>query len=179
MIGDFIFNNERLFLVTLFLSKTRSFCYSFLRNSHTDTEEKDSRTFLGREGALSLFDLLSYKNTKREERVLTEFPSLISSLSLLSNTLVLLLLLAAERVYSITWCKNHGDGISKCASRVVLSLVGVLEFFFLFVFSKEKSFDCDEAFFIPFGKKRNRLVFVVFIIVVFVSRKYEQKSSSS
>lgn len=86
LIGDFIFNNERLFLVTLFLSKTRSFCYSFLRNSHTDTEEKDSRTFLGREGALSLFDLLSHKNTKREERVLTnEFPSL-SSLSLLSNT---------------------------------------------------------------------------------------------
>jgi hypothetical protein len=58
----------------------------------------------------------------------------------------------------------------------------VLEFFFLFVFfSKEKDVDCDEAFFIPFGKKRNRLVFVVFIIVVvvFVSRKYAQESSSS
>jgi len=55
----------------------------------------------------------------------------------------------------------------------------VLEFFFLFVFfSKEKSFDCDEAFFTPFGKKSNRLV-VVFIVVVFVSRKDEQKSSSS
>ena len=110
---------------------------------------------------------------------MTEFPSL-SSLSLLSNTLVLLLL-AAERVYSITWCENHGDGISKCASsRVVLSLVGVLEFFFLFVFfSKEKSFDCDEALFIPFGKKSNR-PFVVVFIVVFVTRgKYEQKSSSS
>ena len=57
----------------------------------------------------------------------------------------------------------------------------MLEFFFLFVFfSKEKDFDCDEAFFVPFGKKRNRLVFVVFIIVVvFVSRKYAQESSSS
>ena len=58
----------------------------------------------------------------------------------------------------------------------------MLEFFFLFVFfSKEKDVDGDDAFFVPFGKKRNRLVFVVFIIVVvvFVSRKYEQKSSSS
>ena len=114
------------------------------------------------------------------------FPSLISSLSLLSkNTLVLLLVVvAAERVY-IEYhaeCENHGDGSTTCASsRVVLSLVGVLEFFFLFVFfSKEKDVDGDEAFFIPFGKKRNRLVFVVvFIVVVFVSRKYEQKSSSS
>jgi hypothetical protein len=57
----------------------------------------------------------------------------------------------------------------------------VLEFFLLFVFfSKEKDVDGDDAFFVPFGKKRNRLVVVVFIIVVvFVSRKYAQKSSSS
>ena len=95
------------------------------------------------------------------------FPSLISSLSLLSkNTLVLLLVVvAAERVY-IEYhaeCENHGDGsTTRASSRVVLSLVGVLEFFFLFVFfSKEKDVDRDEAFFIPFGKKRNRLVFVV------------------
>jgi len=41
--------------------------------------------------------------------------------------------------------------------------------FFLFVFSKEKDFDCDEALIPSSGKKSNRLV-VVFV-VFFFSRK--------
>ena len=55
------------------------FCDSFLRAHTEDRRERLVELFWGREGALSLFDLLSYKNTKREERVLTnEFVTKLS-----------------------------------------------------------------------------------------------------
>ena len=86
----------RLFLTRLFLTlflSTSSFYINFW--AHKQTEEKESRTFLGRGLALSL----TCSHTKRRRESFDRIRHY--ALSLISNVIILLLL-AAERVYSIT-----------------------------------------------------------------------------